>query len=192
MEYSVEYWSTGVLEYCRPALIRPCGAFRAYRAALDHTKSSLALFIDLGWKQKEARGWLQAGRIYHLLGQAELVDLYLQVRLRLGSVGDGGASAALTGVCVSWLASLAGSPGGGAEHRRHRLCPGDPGSCGRPFLQQPPGPPQGHPLLQGTVPTRLLPSLQGGGVAVPLTCALRPHRTGPCPSRGGAAAALPG
>lgn len=86
----LEYWITGVLDYCRPALIRPCGAFRAYRAALDHTKSSLALFIDLGWKQKEARGWLQAGRIYHLLGQAELVDLYLQVRLRLGSVRDGG------------------------------------------------------------------------------------------------------
>lgn len=63
----------------------PAGAFRAYRAALDCTKSSLALFIDLGWKEKEASGWLQSGKIYHLLGQTELVDLYLQVWLHLGS-----------------------------------------------------------------------------------------------------------
>lgn len=52
---------------------------RAYRAALDYTKSSLAIFIDLGFKEKEAYGWLQAGKIYHLLGQTELVDLYVQV-----------------------------------------------------------------------------------------------------------------
>lgn len=52
---------------------------RAYRAALDHTKSSLAIFIDLGRKEKEAYGWLQAGKLYHLLGQVELVELYVQV-----------------------------------------------------------------------------------------------------------------
>ncbi|CAJ1086449.1 SH3 domain and tetratricopeptide repeat-containing protein 1 [Xyrichtys novacula] len=51
---------------------------RAYRAALDHTKTSLGIFIDLGWREKEAYGWLQAGKIYHLLGQTELVELYLQ------------------------------------------------------------------------------------------------------------------
>lgn len=54
--------------------------YRAYRAALDYTKSSLAIFIDLGYREKEAYGWLQAGKIYHLLGQTELVDLYVQVR----------------------------------------------------------------------------------------------------------------
>lgn len=54
--------------------------FRAYQAALDYTKSSLGIFIDLGCREKEAFGWLQAGRIYHLLGQTELVDLYVQVR----------------------------------------------------------------------------------------------------------------
>lgn len=58
-------------------------AFRAYRAALDYTKSSLGIFIDLGCKEKEASGWLQAGRIYHLLGQTELVDLYVQVWVHL-------------------------------------------------------------------------------------------------------------
>ncbi|XP_047465969.1 SH3 domain and tetratricopeptide repeat-containing protein 1 [Mugil cephalus] len=51
---------------------------RAYREALDFTKSSLGIFIDLGCKEKEAFGWLQAGKIYHLLGQTELVDIYVQ------------------------------------------------------------------------------------------------------------------
>uniref|UniRef100_A0A3P9MDM6 SH3 domain and tetratricopeptide repeats 1 n=1 Tax=Oryzias latipes TaxID=8090 RepID=A0A3P9MDM6_ORYLA len=54
------------------------GTERAYRAALDYTKSSLMIFIDLGWKEKEAYGWLKAGKIHHLLGQTELVDIYVQ------------------------------------------------------------------------------------------------------------------
>uniref|UniRef100_A0AAQ5WZQ8 SH3 domain-containing protein n=1 Tax=Amphiprion ocellaris TaxID=80972 RepID=A0AAQ5WZQ8_AMPOC len=54
------------------------GTERAYRAALDYTKSSLGIFIDLGCREKEAYGWLQAGNIYHLLGQTELVDIYVQ------------------------------------------------------------------------------------------------------------------
>lgn len=53
--------------------------FRAYRVALDYTKRSLAISIDLGYREKEAYGWLHAGKIYHMLGQTELVDLYLQV-----------------------------------------------------------------------------------------------------------------
>nr|XP_057923851.1 SH3 domain and tetratricopeptide repeat-containing protein 1 [Doryrhamphus excisus]XP_057923852.1 SH3 domain and tetratricopeptide repeat-containing protein 1 [Doryrhamphus excisus]XP_057923853.1 SH3 domain and tetratricopeptide repeat-containing protein 1 [Doryrhamphus excisus]XP_057923854.1 SH3 domain and tetratricopeptide repeat-containing protein 1 [Doryrhamphus excisus]XP_057923855.1 SH3 domain and tetratricopeptide repeat-containing protein 1 [Doryrhamphus excisus]XP_057923856.1 SH3 d len=62
---------------------------RAYRAALDYTKSSLAIFIDLGFREKEAHGWLQAGKIYHLLGQNELVELYLQVAQDVAlSTGD--------------------------------------------------------------------------------------------------------
>ncbi|XP_068612283.1 SH3 domain and tetratricopeptide repeat-containing protein 1 [Brachionichthys hirsutus] len=55
------------------------GTERAYRVALDYTKTSLGIFIDLGCKEKEAYGWLQAGKIYHLLDQVELVDLYVQV-----------------------------------------------------------------------------------------------------------------
>nr|XP_023665175.1 SH3 domain and tetratricopeptide repeat-containing protein 1 [Paramormyrops kingsleyae] len=55
------------------------GTDRAYRAALEHTKCSLGLFIDLHRKEKEAFAWLKAGKIYHILGQDELVDLYLQV-----------------------------------------------------------------------------------------------------------------
>ncbi|KAG7231566.1 hypothetical protein INR49_011554 [Caranx melampygus] len=56
------------------------GTDRAYKAALDYTKTSLGIFIDLGCREKEAFGWLQAGKIYHLLGQTELVDLYVQDR----------------------------------------------------------------------------------------------------------------
>ncbi|XP_062240017.1 SH3 domain and tetratricopeptide repeat-containing protein 1 isoform X6 [Platichthys flesus] len=55
------------------------GTERAYQSALDYTKISLGIFIDLGCREKEAHGWLQAGKIYHLLGQTELVDLYVQV-----------------------------------------------------------------------------------------------------------------
>ncbi|XP_069059488.1 SH3 domain and tetratricopeptide repeat-containing protein 1 isoform X1 [Pleurodeles waltl] len=55
------------------------GTERAYRSALEYTKRSLGIFIDLQQKDKEAFGWLQAGKIYHVLGQRELVDLYIQV-----------------------------------------------------------------------------------------------------------------
>ncbi|KAM9827337.1 SH3 domain and tetratricopeptide repeat-containing protein 1 [Neosynchiropus ocellatus] len=54
------------------------GTERAYRAALDYTKTSLGIFIDLGCKEKEAYSWLESGKIYHLLGQTELVELYVQ------------------------------------------------------------------------------------------------------------------
>uniref|UniRef100_A0A8K9XWB9 SH3 domain-containing protein n=1 Tax=Oncorhynchus mykiss TaxID=8022 RepID=A0A8K9XWB9_ONCMY len=65
------------------------GTERARRSALDYTKRSLGIFIDLGRREKEAYAWLQAGKIYHLLGQTELVDLYLQVAQDVGvSTGD--------------------------------------------------------------------------------------------------------
>ncbi|XP_067435120.1 SH3 domain and tetratricopeptide repeat-containing protein 1 [Thunnus thynnus] len=65
------------------------GTDRAHRAALDYTKSSLGIFIDLGCKEKEAYGWLHAGKIYLLLGQTELVDLYVQVAQDVAlSTGD--------------------------------------------------------------------------------------------------------
>uniref|UniRef100_A0A672YLT6 SH3 domain and tetratricopeptide repeats 1 n=1 Tax=Sphaeramia orbicularis TaxID=375764 RepID=A0A672YLT6_9TELE len=65
------------------------GTDKAYQAALDYTKTSLGISIDLGFKEKEAYGWLQAGKIYHLLGQIELVDLYVQAAQDVGlSTGD--------------------------------------------------------------------------------------------------------
>ncbi|XP_069015148.1 SH3 domain and tetratricopeptide repeat-containing protein 1 [Embiotoca jacksoni] len=65
------------------------GTERAYRVALDYTKSSLGIFIDLGCREKEAYGWLQSGKIYHLLGQTELVDIYVQAAQDVAlSTGD--------------------------------------------------------------------------------------------------------
>ncbi|XP_057282688.1 SH3 domain and tetratricopeptide repeat-containing protein 1 isoform X1 [Pezoporus wallicus] len=55
------------------------GTERAYRSALEYTKRSLGIFIDLQKKEKEAYAWLRAGKIYYVLGQNELVDLYIQV-----------------------------------------------------------------------------------------------------------------
>ncbi|XP_051579404.1 SH3 domain and tetratricopeptide repeat-containing protein 1-like [Myxocyprinus asiaticus] len=65
------------------------GTEKANRAALDYTKRSLGIFIDLGRKRKEAHAWLQAGKIYHILKQTELVDLYVQVAQDMAlSTGD--------------------------------------------------------------------------------------------------------
>lgn len=65
------------------------GTHKAYQAALDYTKSSLGMFIDLGLREKEAYGWLQAGKIYHLLEQTELVELYIQAAQEVAlSTGD--------------------------------------------------------------------------------------------------------
>uniref|UniRef100_A0A8C9AYV5 SH3 domain and tetratricopeptide repeats 1 n=2 Tax=Phocoena sinus TaxID=42100 RepID=A0A8C9AYV5_PHOSS len=55
------------------------GTERAYKSALDYTKRSLGIFIDLQKKDKEAHAWLRAGKIYYILQQNELVDLYIQV-----------------------------------------------------------------------------------------------------------------
>ena len=80
-------------------------ASRAYKSALDYTKRSLGVFIDLQRKEKEAHAWLQAGRIYYILQQNELVDLYIQVR------GQGGArSPTLSSILIRHGHLLPASP----------------------------------------------------------------------------------
>ncbi|KAM9501120.1 SH3 domain and tetratricopeptide repeat-containing protein 1 isoform 2-T2 [Clarias gariepinus] len=65
------------------------GTEKANKCALDYTKRSIGLYIDMGRKRKEAHGWLQAGKIYHILKQIELVDLYVQVAQDIAlSTGD--------------------------------------------------------------------------------------------------------
>ncbi|CAJ0964536.1 unnamed protein product [Ranitomeya imitator] len=54
------------------------GTERACRSALEYTKRSLGIFIDLQSKEREAGAWLMAGKIYYILEQNELVDLYIQ------------------------------------------------------------------------------------------------------------------
>lgn len=39
----------------------------------------MGIFIGLQKEEKEAHAWLQAGKIYYILRQSELVDLYIQV-----------------------------------------------------------------------------------------------------------------
>lgn len=56
--------------------------FRSSRKSLDYTKQSLRISIDLGKKQEESETWLQVGRIYYLIHEDELADMYLQVRER--------------------------------------------------------------------------------------------------------------
>ena len=46
---------------------------RAYKSSLDYTKRSLGIFIDLQKKKEAAHAWLQAGKIYYILRQSELV-----------------------------------------------------------------------------------------------------------------------
>lgn len=55
---------------------------RSSRKSLDYTKQSLRISIDLGKKQEESETWLQVGRIYYLIREDELADMYLQVRER--------------------------------------------------------------------------------------------------------------
>lgn len=56
--------------------------FRSSLKSLDYTKQSLRISIDLGKKQEESETWLQVGRIYYLIHEDELADMYLQVRER--------------------------------------------------------------------------------------------------------------
>ncbi|XP_077854097.1 uncharacterized protein LOC144329461 isoform X1 [Macaca mulatta] len=63
----------------RALVLTPASDSRAYKSALDYTKRSLEIFIDLQRKEAAAHAWLQAGKIYYILRQSELVDLYIQV-----------------------------------------------------------------------------------------------------------------
>lgn len=62
--------------------IFPCSHHRALRQSLDCTKQSLRIFIDLEETVKAAEAWLQAGRLYYLMQEDELVEMYFQVRRR--------------------------------------------------------------------------------------------------------------
>ncbi|XP_041120871.1 SH3 domain and tetratricopeptide repeat-containing protein 2-like isoform X1 [Polyodon spathula] len=53
----------------------------SYRKSLDYTKQSLRISIDLGKKDKKAETWLQAGRIYYMIQENELVEMYLQAAI---------------------------------------------------------------------------------------------------------------
>ncbi|CAL8271145.1 unnamed protein product [Boreogadus saida] len=55
---------------------------RSSRKSLDYTKQSLRISIDLGKREEESETWLQVGRIYYLIGEDELADMYLQAAVK--------------------------------------------------------------------------------------------------------------
>ncbi|XP_060740738.1 SH3 domain and tetratricopeptide repeat-containing protein 2 isoform X5 [Tachysurus vachellii] len=55
---------------------------KSSRKSLDYTKQSLRISIDLGKKQEESETWLQVGRIYYLIYEDELADMYLQAAVK--------------------------------------------------------------------------------------------------------------
>ncbi|XP_054834676.1 SH3 domain and tetratricopeptide repeat-containing protein 2 isoform X2 [Eublepharis macularius] len=55
---------------------------RSLKQALDCTKQSLRIFIDLGETVKTAQAWLQAGKLYYHLQEDELVEMYLQAAIQ--------------------------------------------------------------------------------------------------------------
>ncbi|NXX76610.1 S3TC2 protein, partial [Urocolius indicus] len=54
----------------------------ALRQSLDCTKQSLRIFIDLEETVKAAEAWLQAGRLYYLMQEDELVEMYFQAAIQ--------------------------------------------------------------------------------------------------------------
>ncbi|XP_018612031.2 SH3 domain and tetratricopeptide repeat-containing protein 2 isoform X2 [Scleropages formosus] len=55
---------------------------KSSRKSLDYTKQSLRISIDLGKREEESETWLQVGRIYYLIQEDELADMYLQAAVR--------------------------------------------------------------------------------------------------------------
>ncbi|XP_026185530.1 SH3 domain and tetratricopeptide repeat-containing protein 2 isoform X3 [Mastacembelus armatus] len=55
---------------------------RSSLKSLDYTKQSLRISIDLGKREEESETWLQVGRIYYLIQEDELADMYLQAAVK--------------------------------------------------------------------------------------------------------------
>ncbi|NXU37252.1 S3TC2 protein, partial [Drymodes brunneopygia] len=68
-------------------LYQAVGTPEALRQSLDCTKQSLRIFIDLEEAVKAAEAWLQAGKLYYLLQEDELVEMYFQVRRGVAQQG---------------------------------------------------------------------------------------------------------
>ncbi|NXG90310.1 S3TC2 protein, partial [Stercorarius parasiticus] len=63
-------------------LYEALGTSEALRQSLDCTKQSLRIFIDLEEPVKAAEAWLQAGRLYYLMQEDELVEMYFQAAIQ--------------------------------------------------------------------------------------------------------------
>ncbi|TRZ13901.1 hypothetical protein HGM15179_013199 [Zosterops borbonicus] len=69
-------------------LYQALGTPGAWRQSLDCTKQSLRIFIDLEEAARAAEAWLQAGKLYYLLQEDELVEMYFQAAIQTALRGD--------------------------------------------------------------------------------------------------------
>uniref|UniRef100_A0A8C3U390 SH3 domain and tetratricopeptide repeats 2 n=1 Tax=Catharus ustulatus TaxID=91951 RepID=A0A8C3U390_CATUS len=69
-------------------LYQALGTPQALRQSLDCTKQCLRIFIDLEEAAKAAEAWLQAGKLYYLLQEDELVEMYFQAGIQTALKGD--------------------------------------------------------------------------------------------------------
>ncbi|XP_003477384.2 SH3 domain and tetratricopeptide repeat-containing protein 2 isoform X2 [Cavia porcellus] len=63
-------------------LYRNLNTAKSLRRSLTCIKESLRIFIDLEERDKAAEAWLGAGRLYYLLQEDELVELYFQAAIQ--------------------------------------------------------------------------------------------------------------
>ncbi|XP_009903022.2 LOW QUALITY PROTEIN: SH3 domain and tetratricopeptide repeat-containing protein 2 [Dryobates pubescens] len=63
-------------------LYQALGTSEALRQSLDCTKQSLRIFIDFEETVKAAEAWLQAGKLYYLMQEDELVEMYFQAAIQ--------------------------------------------------------------------------------------------------------------
>ncbi|NXY55193.1 S3TC2 protein, partial [Callaeas wilsoni] len=76
------YQALGTRTETPPKWLFACCHHRALRQSLDCTKQSLRIFIDLEEAGKAAEAWLQAGKLYYLLQEDELVEMYFQAAIQ--------------------------------------------------------------------------------------------------------------
>ncbi|XP_009081079.1 PREDICTED: SH3 domain and tetratricopeptide repeat-containing protein 2, partial [Acanthisitta chloris] len=72
----------GNAQHTLSQLYQALGTPEALRLSLDCTKQSLRIFIDLEESVKAAEAWLQAGRLYYLMQEDELVEMYFQAAVQ--------------------------------------------------------------------------------------------------------------
>ncbi|XP_010219300.1 PREDICTED: SH3 domain and tetratricopeptide repeat-containing protein 2-like [Tinamus guttatus] len=72
----------GNIQQALSQLYQALDTSKALKQSLDCTKQSLRIFIDLGETVKAAEAWLQAGRLYYLLQEDELVEMYFQAAIQ--------------------------------------------------------------------------------------------------------------
>ncbi|NXA32259.1 S3TC2 protein, partial [Eudromia elegans] len=72
----------GNIQQALSQLYQALDTSKALKQSLDCTKQSLRIFIDLGETVKAAEAWLQAGKLYYLMQEDELVEMYFQAAIQ--------------------------------------------------------------------------------------------------------------